>query len=118
MPVKLTVSGQTLTALLSGDIDHHTASALRAEIDHAVRNTPISLLMLDFSGVSFMDSSGIGLVMGRYKLINELGGECRIANPPSYIARVMKLSGIDRLCRIVSLSRPTAAEEVEQNADS
>lgn len=118
MPVEMTVSGQTLTAFLSGDLDHHTASAMRAEIDHAVRNAPVSLLILDFSGVTFMDSSGIGLVMGRYKLINELGGECRIANPPGYIARVMKLSGINRLCRVVSNSRPTAEKEVEQNADS
>lgn len=119
MPVEMTVSGQTLTAHLSGDLDHHTASAMRAEIDHAVRNAPIELLILDFSAVTFMDSSGIGLVMGRYKLISELGGECRIADPPAYIAKVMRLSGVDRLCRVVSNARSAAsAEEVEQNADS
>ena len=118
MPVEICVSGQTLTARLSGDIDHHTALAMRTNIDRAVRDTPVTLLILDFSAVTFMDSSGIGLVMGRYKLINGLGGECRIADPPAYIARVMKLAGLDRLCRIVSLARIPHREEAENNADN
>ncbi len=98
--VTLKLNEQTLVACLSGDIDHHTASSMRTEIDRAVRSSPINRLVLDFSQVSFMDSSGIGLVMGRYKLISELGGVCEVADPPPYIAKVMKLSGIERLCEI------------------
>ena len=98
-----------LTAYLSGDIDHHTAAAMRTEIDHALRQNNIKILTLDFSGVTFMDSSGIGLVMGRQKLAAELGGRCRVADPPAYISKVMKISGIGRLCEIVDTRTPVRA---------
>ncbi len=103
--MSIEINSQTLTAHLSGDIDHHTAAAMRTEIDRAVKSAPIDKLILDFSNVSFMDSSGIGLVMGRYKLINELGGKLIVADPPAYIAKVMKLSGIGRLCEIINTVR-------------
>lgn len=101
MPVTTELSGSRLTARLGGDIDHHTAAAMRSEIDLAVRMNAVDELLLDFSGVTFMDSSGIGLVMGRSKLMSELGGRCLILDPPAYIIKVMKLSGIDKLCPIV-----------------
>ena len=116
--VEIKVDKKTVTAYLSGEIDHHNAPALRRKIDEAVNNRLPGLLVLDFGAVNFMDSSGIGLVMGRYKLIKGLGGECRIADPPAYIARVMKLAGLDRLCRIVSSVRSVKTEEVEHNADN
>ena len=116
--VILSLKGQTLTASLRGDIDHHTASLMRSEIDRAVKTAPVSLLILDFSRVTFMDSSGIGLVMGRYKLMNELGGEVAIADPPAYISKVMRLSGLDRLCRIVSIAQPLNSMEVSNNAEN
>ena len=62
----------------------------------------VDTLTLDFSDVTFMDSSGIGLVMGRHKLMTELGGKCMVASPPAYILKVLRLSGIDKLCTIVS----------------
>ena len=65
MPVKITVSGEVVTAFLDGEIDHHTASVIRNEIDAAVEKNMPTLLVLDFRDVSFMDSSGIGLVLGR-----------------------------------------------------
>lgn len=107
MPVKLSQDlldkQNSLTAYLSGDLDHHTVSAIREKIDMALRTNPINLLILDFSEVAFMDSSGIGLVLGRYKLITELGGKCVVANPPAYVGKVLKLSGINRLCEIVTV---------------
>ncbi|MBR1750954.1 MAG: anti-sigma factor antagonist, partial [Ruminococcus sp.] len=94
MPVSMELDGDKLTAHLNGDIDHHTAAGMRSEIDRALRENCIKLLTLDFSGVTFMDSSGIGLVMGRHKLVTELGGSCRVADPPAYISKVMRISGI------------------------
>lgn len=61
--VVFSLKKHTLTAALNGEIDHHSAMQMRTEIDRAVRETPVSLLILDFSRVTFMDSSGIGLVM-------------------------------------------------------
>lgn len=97
MPVKISVEKNKITALLSGEIDHHCAAFLRQEIDSAIRENNPQNLILDFSDVGFMDSSGIGLVMGRYKLMNENGGKVYINNPPPHIKKVMRLSGIERL---------------------
>lgn len=99
MPVELKVTSESVVAYLSGEIDHHFASQIRNSIDIAVHENRPSLLVLDFGGVSFMDSSGIGLVMGRYRLVKEYGGKIRLQNTPPHIARVMKLSGVDRLCQ-------------------
>ena len=74
----------------------------------------IARLVLDFSRVTFMDSSGIGLVMGRYKLMTERGGKCVVADPPAYISRVMRISGINRLCEIVHIQRESAEAESPQ----
>ena len=95
-----------LTAVIYGDIDHHTAKFIRGEIDAAIREHNPCILVLDFRFVTFMDSSGIGLVMGRYKIIHELGGEVLTANPPPYIRRVMQLAGLHRLSRIISCPTP------------
>ena len=54
-------------------------------------------LIIDFKDVTFMDSSGIGLVMGRYKLMRSLGGEIEVKNVSSHIKKVMKLAGLDLL---------------------
>ena len=102
MGVATELDGSVLRARLTGDIDHHTAAAMRSEIDREVRMNAVDELILDFSGVTFMDSSGIGLVMGRSKLMTELGGKCSIYDPPAYIIKVMKLSGVDKLCPILS----------------
>lgn len=118
MAVTLKISRGTLTAFISGDIDHHTAAGIRTEIDHAVRTNPVERLILDFSKVSFMDSSGIGLVMGRYKLMTELGGKCLIADPPAYIGKVMRISGVDKLCGIISLQALHGSDEKEQCGES
>lgn len=97
MPVKITVTHETLTAYLSGEIDHHSAKGMREEIDEAMTRANPKDACLDFKDVAFMDSSGIGLVMGRYSLMRELGGELHVANMSPQINKVMKLSGLDRL---------------------
>ncbi len=87
-------TGDRLTALLTGEIDHHTAGKIRDEIDAAIEFHRPACLVIDFGGVSFMDSSGIGLVMGRYKLMKNIGGTVRIENTPKPLRKVMKLSGL------------------------
>lgn len=96
----ITANGETLTTLLVGEIDHHSAVPLRAQIDEAIELYRPKLLVLDFGGVSFMDSSGIGLVMGRYKLIAAFGGTIRLAHIPQPLQKVMRLAGLERLAAI------------------
>ncbi len=93
---------RTVLASIKGDIDHHTAKSIRSDIDRTISDCDPKLLILDFSEVTFMDSSGIGLVMGRYKLMTERGGEVIISEPAGYIRKVFQLSGIDKLTKIVS----------------
>ena len=100
MSVKITVNGDVVTAYLDGEIDHHSAGVMRNEIDAVVeKNTP-AMLILDFRDVSFMDSSGIGLVMGRYRTLLKTGAQLYITGASPQIYKVMKLAGIERLAKL------------------
>ncbi len=68
MGVEIISNPLSVSALLSGEIDHHTAAAMRADIDAAAAAQQPKILRLDFADVTFMDSSAVGLVMGRYRL--------------------------------------------------
>ncbi len=98
MPVYIESDGDSvLTAKITGEIDHHSAKWLRADIDTAINDSKPYLLRLDFSGVTFMDSSGIGLVMGRNVGMKEIGGRVELVNMPPYIEKVMAIAGMDKL---------------------
>ncbi|MBQ3501838.1 MAG: anti-sigma factor antagonist [Oscillospiraceae bacterium] len=97
LPVEIDIDEKSVTAYISGEIDHHNAVNLRNEIDEAVENSYPELLILDFGGVTFMDSSGIGLVMGRFKLMKNLSGKMMIENAPAMIKKVMRMAGIEKL---------------------
>ena len=100
MPVRIEKNKNMTTAYLSGEIDHHSASFIREQIDSIVNAVSPRELCLDFMNVSFMDSSGIGLVMGRYKLMKALGGKLRVRGVSSSTMKVMKLAGLDMLAKI------------------
>lgn len=102
MAVKINVTGEVVTALLSGELDHHSAKEMREEIDSAVELNMPSLLILDFKDISFMDSSGIGLVMGRYRTLVKTGTELHITGAAPNIYKVLKLAGIEKLAKLES----------------
>lgn len=89
-----------LSAFIDGEIDHHTAPPIREKIDMNIERYKPEILRLDYSGVTFMDSSGIGLIMGRYKLISSYSGKIEVVNVPQNMAKVVKLSGIERLGKV------------------
>ena len=76
------------------DIDECCVQKIRRRIDQ--RYMPKEFIF-DFSNVSFMDSAGIGLIIGRYKLINMIGGELKIANVNTQIQKIFEMSGLLRL---------------------
>ena len=100
MSAKIEYKPKEIRVYLSGEIDHHSASLIRASIDDAIIHKHPSLLVLDFSGVTFMDSSGIGLVMGRYKLMKTVQGRIRVENLSPGAYKIMRLAGLDRLGEI------------------
>ena len=100
MAVKIETKGEVVTAYLSGELDHHTAKEMREGIDTAIQVNMPTLLIIDFSDVTFMYSSGIGLVMGRYRLLSKTGAELHISGMSEQIYKVMKLAGIERLAKL------------------
>ncbi|MDO5602037.1 MAG: STAS domain-containing protein [Oscillospiraceae bacterium] len=86
-----------LTAYLAGEIDHHTAQQLRERLDGEILCAGPAETVLDFGGVSFMDSSGIGLILGRHKLMETLGGTLTVRNTPAQLERILKLAGVGRV---------------------
>lgn len=86
-----------LTVYLTGEIDHHSARAMRERADTELVKRRPDTLILDFSGVSFMDSSGVGLVMGRYKTAAALGCGVQVRGLKPRDRRIMELSGLKKL---------------------
>ena len=93
-------TGTALKIKLRGEIDHHSAVAVRSAIDDMIRTKRPAELIIDMSAVDFMDSSGLGLIMGRYTVIKELGGELIIQNPSPATEKIMNLAGMERLIKI------------------
>ena len=87
-------AGGTLAAYLSGEIDHHSAPGLRPEIDAPVDASMPELLPLAFSGVTFMASYGLGLILGRGRYMSSLGGRLTVQNPPASVRRMLDLARI------------------------
>ena len=115
MSVQIDIADEILIARLIGDIDHHSAKEMRETIDEAVTRAQVRELDLDFKDVTFMDSSGIGLVMGRYKLMQELGGSLHLVNIASHLKKVMVLAGLDRLAVMEKTERPKAMAKTGDN---
>lgn len=85
------------TVYLSGELDHHGAGKLRDQVDLSIERARPKRLILDFSDINFMDSSGIGFVMGRYRLMQQMGGTVKLAGLSPRMERVMKMAGLERL---------------------
>lgn len=97
MAIKITSTPVRLTIALSGEIDHHNAAALRLEADEAIQSTLASNIRLDFGEVTFMDSSGIGFVLGRYRIAQSCGGNIEVVNLSGRLYSMMKLAGLEKL---------------------
>ena len=93
-------AGSILSIRVRGEIDHHTASDIRRGIDGILFEKQPKRLILDLSAVSFMDSSGLGLIMGRYSVMKELGGEMIVWNPSPETRSILTLAGMERMVRI------------------
>ena len=94
------LNGSKLTIMVEGEIDHHSARELRRKIDELLYYYRPKKAALDLSSVTFMDSSGLGLILGRFTLVRELGGELIIMNPGENVSKVLELAGTSRLIKI------------------
>ena len=94
MHLKFEVINSTLVAQIEGELDHHTAEEIREDIDRKMDQHRVKNLLLDLQGMNFMDSSGIGLVIGRYKRLHKTGGHVAVIHMNSRIERIFKMSGL------------------------
>lgn len=89
-----------LHAKILGEIDHHSAKDLRESLDDAILHAKPKKVVLDLSAVDFMDSSGLGIIMGRYAFARKCGGTLVLADPSRRVARIIELAGLTRMIPI------------------
>ena len=85
---------------ITEEIDHHTTEKLRRKMDYEITRFMPREVVFDFSKVTFMDSAGIGLLIGRYKLAKMLGGDTKIINSSQSIKKVLEMSGVVRIITV------------------
>jgi len=95
--IRFAKRGSTLIASFSGELDHHFAEYARNKIDGELLKATTRDVIFDFSGLSFMDSSGIGVIAGRYANVKKLGGKAAIICTDKKIRRILEISGILKL---------------------
>ena len=99
--LKFDFNDGVLRVAIVGEINHHSAVFVRQEIDEKIQELRPQNLVLDLADTPFMDSSGLGLIMGRYQRMQELGGTLAIANPGAEHKKLIKLAGLNKLVKIV-----------------
>lgn len=99
VPVRLELEQiqDTLIARLSGDLDLGVADHLRNTLDEALDNQPVRNIILNLAGASFIDSSVLGVLLGRYKRVSRIGGRVCIVEPQPQVRRILELSGLLRI---------------------
>lgn len=95
--VTLGHDGKYLYADIAGEIDHYGAEQIRTQIDEQMYRFRPSMFVLNLGQVGFMDSSGIGLVVGRVKLAEKWHGVVKVVNVPSQLMKLFALAGLERL---------------------
>ena len=98
--LRVRCDGGVMVATLAGELDHHGAVAVRTLIDAEIARLSPTRTVLDLSELDFMDSSGLGLIMGRYALMQKIGGGFAVSNPNERIIKIFKLAGLERMVTI------------------
>ncbi|MBP2642144.1 MAG: anti-sigma-factor antagonist [Firmicutes bacterium] len=91
-----------LIVRIDGEMDLNGTDQFRNTIDSALENSQVKYLIISLKGVSFIDSSGVGVILGRYKKISAVGGKLLIANVKPQVARILDVSGLLRIIKVFS----------------
>ncbi len=90
--------GPRAVARLTGELDHHCAAETRAALDALITNSGVVELELDLTGVAFMDSSGLGVILGRYRTLSRRGGRLALRGANRHVDRILRMAGVYALC--------------------
>ena len=91
---------KTLTVCIAGELDQHMAEKVRNTIDSEILKSGATRLVFDMNEIPFMDSSGIGMLIGRYKLMKRLSGEVEVMGMKENILRIFKMSGLNQIMKV------------------
>lgn len=97
MPVSYTLNAREMTAHISGEIDHHAAREIMTSLDRSIKDVLPTQLTLDLAGVTFMDSSGIAVLVRTKHAMDGLGGRLRVVSIPTQSRRVLDAAGVGRI---------------------
>lgn len=100
MRISLNTRDKLLIVNFNGELDHHSAEEIRKEIDKVYFEKRLKSIVLDLKNLNFMDSSGIGLIMGRYKNVLDNDGKLYIINVSSRVEKILKMSGILKIVQM------------------
>ena len=89
-----------VTIYLPSEVDHHNAEEMRKNADALIERNHIKFVIFDFEMTDFMDSSGIGVIMGRYKIIRLVGGEVWAVHANARIKKILTMSGMTKIMQI------------------
>lgn len=98
--IDLEVKQKVLCIRLSGELDHHSAESLRENVNQAIENYQIQHLVLNLEQLTFMDSSGLGVILGRYKQIKQKNGEMVVCAISPAVKRLFEMSGLFKIIRL------------------
>ena len=107
-----------LTLKISEEIDENCTDKLRRKIDNEITRFLPRKVIFDFSNVSFMDSAGIGMLLGRYKVIKMLGGNLELSNVNNQVRKVFEISGILKIIPIVNIEENKTTNNHHKNRNS
>jgi len=110
---KLDINGEVIIVRLDDELDHHLVAQIRQQIDEKVLQGSVRKIVFDFTKVGFMDSSGIGIIMGRYKLMQAVGGEVTAFGFSSQLDKLITMSGIKKIIKIYSVEKDAVERGVK-----
>ncbi|WP_227395232.1 anti-sigma F factor antagonist [Jeotgalibacillus aurantiacus] len=105
--VEAEIKGNILLLRMEGELDHHEVESIRSELSELMDKNAIKHLVLNLSNLEFMDSSGLGLILGRYKSIQKAGGNVVLCSASPQVKRLFEMSGMFRIL-MVELSEERA----------
>ncbi|MRG86471.1 anti-sigma F factor antagonist [Salinibacillus xinjiangensis] len=100
LSVQFECKNQVLLVRLSGELDHHTSENLKKQWQDEIQKNEVKHVVVNLETLSFMDSSGLGVMLGRYKEIQELGGEMVVCSISPAVKRLFELSGLFKIVRL------------------
>ena len=103
--------GDTLIVHVGGEMDHHSAVAVRTEVDARIAAARPQRVMLELSSIDFMDSSGLGLIMGRFALVKKYGGTFSVLDPSPAVLKIITLAGMERMVTILRTKKKTEVKK-------